>query len=112
MSEDQYGPLLECLDADIGFLESGPKPDTDPLIVMLILVLMAFIRKSEERSGAPRIPSLAKHDFTPTGTLWTQCMQALKPMSRRKYWRDFITAARTGHPAAMYRTAVVVVGFE
>ena len=112
MSEDQYGPLLECLDADIGFLESGPKPDTDPLIVMLILVLMAFIRKSEERSGAPRIPSLAKHDFTTTGTLWTQCMQALKPMSRRKYWRDFITAARTGHPAAMYRTAVVVVGFE
>jgi hypothetical protein len=82
------------------------------LIVMLILVLMAAVRKSEERSGVSRIPSLAKHDLTTTGTLWTQCMQALKPMSRRKYWRDFITAARTGHPAAMYRTAVVVVGFE
>jgi len=105
---DPYGPMLEDLDSDVGFLESGPKPETDPLIVMLILVLVATIRKSEDRSGASRSPSLAKHDLTTTGTLWTQCMQALKPMSRRKYWKDFIAAARTADPVAMHRAAEVV----
>lgn len=93
-------------------LSAGLPADADPSKAAAILIML--LACTPRRLSKPDMPQeLRRHDLTPSGPLWKQCMAVLAPLRGSRGWKAVISGA-TGQnvvaAAVGARTAMRAMG--
>lgn len=93
-------------------LSAGLPADADPAMAAAILIML--LACTPRRLPKPDMPEeLRRHDLTPSGPLWNQCMAVLAPLSGARGWKGLISGATRQNvvaAAAGARVAMRVMG--